>query len=203
MAVLLFNLMFWLLRIVVFKTKLLAYLHATATSYKTLAVTLKLKSMKKFLFVIVICFSNLSFSQTREETIDWLNYKFAEYTDSWYGVYSIDIKNFKGEEFMVITKKGLFNNNNHIENIYIGKKTVENVITTPEFRTDGKLGIKINAIFHFVATNGEEPKLERDAIRIYCLPAPDETIIRMKKGIILLLNSMGYNLKEPKELFKN
>ena len=49
MAGLLFNLMFWLLGIVVFKPKLLAYLHATATSYKTLyAIYCNLEALNQF-----------------------------------------------------------------------------------------------------------------------------------------------------------
>lgn len=160
--------------------------------------------MKKILLVILITFSNISFSQTREETIKWLNYKFAEYTDSWYGVYSIDVQKIKDVESVIITKKGLLNDNSYTELIFIpNNTTIESVVTTSEFRTDGKLGIKINAKYHIVRENTGESIIVTDPIKIYCLPAPDETIIRMKKGIILLLNSIGYNLQEPKELFKD
>ncbi len=81
-------------------------------------------------------------------------------------------------------------------------KSIKTVMTTKKFRTDGKLGLMIKSYSNNIYSTEAKGKLVNE-IPIYCNPAPDETIKRMQKGIIHLLNLMGNPIKQSKELFKN
>ena len=158
--------------------------------------------MKKIILIFLLI-GNMGFSQTKQETINWLNQKLSEYSDSWYGVFSVDTKKVGDMEFLVIKSKGLFNNPDKEKFYYIDPKDVNSVFTTSEYRTDGKLGIKILANKHLYSSDGIHELKNDEPVRIYCTPAPDETIIRINKGIIHLLNLMGKKITAPKELFKD
>jgi hypothetical protein len=154
--------------------------------------------MKKLFIISTLFLSFLSYSQTKQETIDWLNMQFREHTDSFMGEYKIEIIN--GETLLISAR---------VENAYMSKwyqyysfkpKDIESVNTTSAFRTDGKLGLLIKANGSNIYYNNKEFV---DEIKIDCIASPDESIIRMKKGLIHLLNLMGNPLKAPKELFKD
>ena len=157
--------------------------------------------MKKII-ILMLLFSSAIYSQTKQETIDWLNLKLREHSDGLMGQYSIKIQNEKDwGEVLVITV--------HVKNEYMGErydyysflpKNIASVTTTKKFRTDGKLGLVITAKGNNIYTDNKELVNEID---IMCTAAPDETIIRMQKGIIHLLNLMGNPIKSQKELFTN
>lgn len=157
--------------------------------------------MKK-LIILTFLFSCIGYSQTKQETIDWLNLKLRENTSGFMGQYSIKIQNETDwGETLVVTV--------HVNNAYMNErydyysflpKNISSVSTTKKFRTDGKLGLIIAAKSDNIYYNGREFV---DKIDILCTEAPDETIIRIQKGIIHLLNLMGNPLKAPKELFTN
>lgn len=159
--------------------------------------------MMKKIILIFLLIGNISFSQTKQETIDFLNQKLSEYTDSWFGVYSISTHKVEEIEFLVIRAKGLFNNPDKVQLYFVDPKDINSIFTTSEFRTDGKLGIKILCNEHLYSSDGSYEPKKNEPIRIYCTPAPDETIIRIKKGIIHLVSLMGKTINEPKELFKD
>lgn len=149
--------------------------------------------------MMLVSLSN--FSQTKQETIDWLNMKLKEQTDSFMGEYKIEIKNDPSwGETLLITKK--VNNSILNKNYYYSflPKNIESVVTTSKFRTDGKLGLLIVAKGDNIYYDNNEFVNE---IKIYCKPTSDEIIIRIQKGLIHLLNLMGNPLKTPKELFKD
>lgn len=157
--------------------------------------------MKKSILLLILLISYSTFSQTKQETIDWLNVKLKENSDSFMGEFKIEINNNSDwGETLLITQK--------IQNSIMNKsyyysflaKNIESVVTTSKYRTDGKLGILISAKGENIYLNNNEFV---DEIKIYCLPTSDDTIIRMQKGIIHLLNLMGNPLKAPKELFKD
>jgi len=155
--------------------------------------------MKK-ISIILLLISNICLAQSEQETIDWLNQKFKEHTDPFMGEFSIEITQEKGwGEALTITQR--------VKNEYMAEsftsytfqtKNISSVLTTSKFRSDGKLGILITAKDKniYIST-----KQLTNVIEILCLPAPDETIIRMQKGIIHLLNLMGNPIKMQKELF--
>ncbi len=158
--------------------------------------------MKKLFIISTLFLSFLSNSQTKQETIDWLNMQFKEHTDSFMGEYKIEIKTDPswGETLLISVR---------IENQYMSKwykyysflpKNIESINTTTAFRTDGKLGLLIKAKGSNIYYNSKEFV---DEIEIYCKETPDEKIIRMQKGLIHLFNLMGNPLKTPKELFKD
>ena len=102
--------------------------------------------MKKLFIISTLFLSFLSYSQTKQETIDWLNMQFREHTDSFMGEYKIEIKTDPswGETLLISVR---------IENQYMSKwykyysflpKNIESINTTTAFRTDGKLGLLIN-----------------------------------------------------------
>lgn len=157
--------------------------------------------MKKFLLLIVLI-SQISFSQTKEETIDWLNIKFNEYTDSYMGEYKIEIKNDPswGETLFISVRIKNEYMSEHYNYYSFLPKNIISVSTTTKFRTDGKLGLLITAKGNNIYYNNKEFV---NKIEVYCIPAPNETIIRIQKGILHLLNLMGNPIKEQKELFVN
>lgn len=155
--------------------------------------------MKKII-VLFVLLSHLGFSQSKEETLNWLNFKLSEYTDSFMGEYSIYVENDKNWGEIINIKVRVQNDYTaeNFTNYSFLPKNIESVITTKKFRTDGKLGLIIKA----KGNNIYKDKMEFvDDIEIYCLEAPDETIIRIQKGIIHLLNLMGNPISIQKELF--
>ena len=152
--------------------------------------------------ILLLLISNICLAQSQQETIDWLNQKFKEHTDSFMGEYSIGITQEKGwGEALTIIKR--------VKNEYMPEsftsytfqtKNISSVLTTSKFRSDGKLGIIISAKDKNIYMSTKQLTNE---IEILCLPAPDETIISMQKGIIHLLNLMGNPIKLQKELFTN
>lgn len=155
--------------------------------------------MKKII-ILFLLISNICLAQSQQETIDWLNQKFKEHTDPFMGEYSIEITQEKGwGEALTIIQQ--------VKNEYIPEsftsytfqtKNISSVLTTNKFRSDGKLGILITANSKNIYMSTKQLTNE---IEILCLPAPDEAIIRMQKGIIHLLNLMGNPIKMQKEFF--
>ena len=150
-----------------------------------------------FLFIL-----NFSYSQTKEETINWLNLKLKENSDSYMGEYSIKIQKDKdwGETLVISVRIKNDYMSEHYEQYSFLPKNITSVITTKKFRNDGKLGLIISAKGENIYLNSKKFVSE---IEILCTPAPDETIIRIQKGFIHLLNLMGNPIKITKELFND
>lgn len=157
--------------------------------------------MKKIFFLSILIYCNYSWSQTKEETINWLNIKLQEYTGLYMGQMSIELREIDGNEMLFI----IDNHSNPLgEYTYIYRvdpKKISDVVTTTEFCTDGTLGIKIisktNDILFFYKRKQFVNKID-----VIIKPGLDnDTIKRMKKGIIHLLNLLGNPIKEQKELF--
>jgi len=146
-----------------------------------------------------------AFSQTKEETIEWLNYKLAEETDAFMGKFQIQVnKHNDWGEIISFSEK----NNNPLTNEYYYKnyvvlpKNIKSVITTTEYRTDGGIGIKI-------LTKGNNINVDQkefiNEVQILCKngPSGNDVVKRIQKGLIHLLNLLGNTtVKLPKELFK-
>ncbi len=158
--------------------------------------------MKKLIFIIVILASNLSSAQTKQETLDWLNLKLLEYTDSFMGEFSINVENDPSWGEIIVIKSRVSNEymSEHYQIYTFLPKNISAVITTSKFRTDGQLGIQIISKKSNIYYNGNEFV---SSVDIFCDSGSDEAIMRMQKGIIHLLNLMGNPLTTPKELFKN
>lgn len=167
-----------------------------------LAATKNKIHMKRQLTILfLICISN-SFSQTKQETLSWLNQKLKEYTETFMGEFQVDTKvDQQWGEIIVVSAR--------VENEYMSPhtdiytvlpKNIQSVVTTTEFRSDGKLGIKLISKSKNIYFNNKEFV---ESIDVLCIPAPDETIIRMQKAFIHLLNLLGNPISMPKELFHN
>lgn len=158
--------------------------------------------MKKFIIFVTILLSNIGFAQTKQETVDWLNLKLLEYTDSFMGEFSINVENDSDWGEVIVVKKRV--SNEYMRERYhtytFLPKNISAVITTSKFRTDGQLGIQIISKNSNIYFDGNEFVSNID---ILCDSGSDEAIRSMQKGIIHLLNLMGNPVTTPKELFKN
>lgn len=153
--------------------------------------------MKKIIILMLFIF-NFGHSQTKEETIDWLNLKLKENKDRLNGECSIKIQNEKdwGEVIIIDINDGYFGHKNDIYSFL--PKNISSVITTKKFRTDEKLGLIVFAKGDNIFLNGKDFV---NKIDVFCGEASNETVIRMQKAIIHLLNLMGNPIKVQKELF--
>lgn len=152
--------------------------------------------MKKSIFFIILI-SQISFSQTKEETLDWLNLKLKEHTELIAGQYKFEIEKAEDKEIIYVTKMTDVGFGPRPTYFYFLPKDISSVNLTTAYRTDGKLAIQI------VSKSKKILKGESlvEELPIYCKASSDEAIKRIQKGIINLLNLMGNPIKEPKELF--
>lgn len=150
---------------------------------------------KSILFIILI--SQISFSQTKEETLDWLNLKLKEHTELIMGQYKFEIEKTENKEIIYVTKMTDVGFGPRPTYFYFLPKDISSVNLTTAYRTDGKLGITLISKTKKILKGDNLV----DELPIYCKSTPDEIIKRIQKGIIHLLNLMGNPIQEQKELF--
>lgn len=156
--------------------------------------------MKKILitFVLYILTVNV-YSQTKQETLDWLNRKLYEYGDTTMGVFSFSTEFFEGEEVIGVTQ----------ESYYLGTTiyvifpiSINDVTTTKSCRVDGKRCVVIKAKDNYImsATKGGVPTLDNE-LMLLLYAAPDDEVFKIQKSIKHLLKLMGNNIPDTKDLF--
>ncbi len=160
--------------------------------------------MKK-LILIIILIPQLSISQTKEETINWLNLNLENYGDNVImGTYQIEIINDSNYgEYLVFTRK-IWNplmKKNTFDYYSFLPKVISNVILSGKSRTNNTLDI-------FIISNSKsiyEPKKEEfiSEIGIHMKNENNEMAERIQKGLLHLLELMGNKIEPQKELFKN
>lgn len=153
----------------------------------------------KILTILLIIFPSFIYSQSKEETLEWLNIKLMEHTEQIMGQYEFAVENVEGQDIIYVTKMTDVGFGPRPSYFYFQPKDISSIHLTTAYRTDGKLGImlvsKNKKILEGDNLVGEMP--------IYCKSSHDEEIKRIQKAIIHLLNLLGNPIQEPKELFKN
>lgn len=156
--------------------------------------------MKKRIVLILITFIvNLGYSQTKLQTLEWLNSKLYEYGDTTMGVFSFSTEFFEGEEVIGVKQ----------ESYYLGTTiyvifpiSVNDVTTTKSCRVDGKRCVVIKAKDNYImsATKGGVPTFDNE-LMLLLYAAPDEEVFKIQKSIKHLLKLMGNNIPDTKDLF--
>ena len=165
----------------------------------------KLLKFKNIIFLILVFQTLSNYSQTKNETIEWLNLKLEEYGDNAImGTYQISIvKNENYGEILMFKKKSW---NPLLEKITYDyftflPKNIISVYVSSKNRTNNTLDIfvvsKEKTIYY---ANNKKTVSE---ITISMKNGNNEMTGRIKKGIIHLLSLFGNNIKESKELFKD
>lgn len=151
----------------------------------------------------LLVFSN-SYSQTKEETIEWLNSNLEEYGDKEFmGTYEIVLKNDKdyGEHLVFIKKTW-----NHFlekftyEQFLFLPKVITSIETSSKGRTNNKLDIYIKSVSKSIYTDDESFVSE---IKIFMKNGNNDMAKRINKGLLYLMKIMGNEIEQKKELFKN
>tara|TARA_R110001583_G_C5607231_1_gene404998 strand:+ start:637 stop:1101 length:465 start_codon:yes stop_codon:yes gene_type:complete len=153
----------------------------------------------KTILILLMIFPILVFSQTKEETLEWLNSKLLEHTEQIMGQYKFEIEKANGQEIIYVTKMTNFGSGPTPSYFYFLPADISAVNLTTAYRTDGKLSIRLDSKSNKILKGDNLT----DQLPIYCKASPDDEIKRIQKGIIHLLNLMGNPIQEPKELFKD
>lgn len=156
--------------------------------------------MKKILLSTLGCLLAVStYSQTKQQTVDWLNDKLEEYADSSYmGKFTFEILQHEGDDVIGISKAS-----SSIGTIFyvIVPSTVVDVITTTSCRTDGKRCIKIKALEDTILFGSSNASNLDSEMTIYLMGAPDSVVFSIQKSIKHLLKTLGNEIPEKKNYF--
>lgn len=160
--------------------------------------------MKKTLLLLILI-SQFGFSQTKEETINWLNLNLENYGDNAImGTYQIELKNHKDYgEMLLFTKKSwnpLLKKSTYKYYSFL-PKVISDVILSGKSRTNNTLDI-------FIISNSKsiyvpEKKEFVSEIGIHMKNGNNEMTERIQKGLLHLLEIMGNKIEPQEELFKN
>lgn len=160
--------------------------------------------MKKT-FLLLVLISQLSFSQTKEETINWLNLNLETYGDnSSMGTYQIELKNHNDYgEMLLFTRKSwnpLLKRSTYDYYSFL-PKVISDIILSGKSRTNKTLDIFIISNSKSIYVPQEEEFISE--IAIYMKNGNNEMTGRIQKGLIHLLAIMGNKIEPQKELFKS
>jgi phosphomevalonate kinase len=161
--------------------------------------------MKYILLILLILISQFSISQTKEETINWLNLNLENYGDnSIMGTYQIEIKDDSDYgEYLFFIKKSwnpLLEKNTYDYYSFL-PKVISSVIMSGKSRTNSTLDI-------FIISNSKSiyvPQKEEfiSEIAIHMKNGNNEMTKRIQKGLLHLIELMGNKIEPQKELFTN
>ncbi len=159
--------------------------------------------MKK-IFLILILTSAIGYSQTKEETIDWLNNKFEEYTDTFMGKFEVQIIDdenygellyFKQKTRNPLSDRDMFEHYSFLPN------AISSIIVSTKIRTNNTLDIFIISKDKRIWKDGKK-FVSEVTIPISKL-GQNEMTERIQKGLLHLLKLMGNDIKPEKDFFKN
>lgn len=161
--------------------------------------------MKNVMIFFILIITSVSYSQTKTETIEWLNRKLETYGDNYMmGSFQISIKHHNDfGEILVFTKKSwnpLLEKSTYDYYSFL-PKVISKVYLSGKSRTNQTLDIfiasKSNNIYY---SNKDKMILE---IGIHMRNGHNKTTKRIRKGLIHLLNLYGNKIKEDKDLFND
>lgn len=160
--------------------------------------------MNKTLILFLLIFQ-VSFSQTKEETVEWLNLNLENYGDNMYfGTYQIEIKidpNYG--EYLLFTNKSwnpLLEKSTY--DYYTFKADViSSIYLSGKGRTNQTLDIYIKSDSNRIYDSDEEKFLGEISIKMK--NGYNEMAERLQTGLLYLFELIGNKIEKPKDLFKN
>lgn len=160
--------------------------------------------MNKILILFLLIFQ-VSFSQTKEETVEWLNLNLENYGDNMYfGTYQIEIKidpNYG--EYLLFTNKSwnpLLEKSTY--DYYTFKAdAISSIYLSGKGRTNQTLDIYIKSDSNRIYDSDEEKFLGEISIKMK--NGYNEMAERLQTGLLHLFELMGNKIEKPKDLFKN
>lgn len=160
--------------------------------------------MNKTLVLFLLIFQ-VSFAQTRKETVDWLNSNLENYGDNqFFGTYQIEIKNDSNYgEYLVFTKKSW----NHFMEKYtydyytFKPDAISKIYLSGKERTNQTVDIYIKSKSNRIYDSKEKKFLEEISIKMK--NGHNEMTERLQTGLLHLFELMGNKIEKPKDLFKN
>ena len=160
--------------------------------------------MNKILIVFLLIFQ-ISFSQTKEETIEWLNLNLANYGDNQImGTYQIETK-FDAEygEYLLFTKKRwnpLLEKSTY-HNYTFKPNAISSIYLSGKGRTNQTLDIYVKSKLNHIYHNNVEKFIGE--ISISMKNGYNNKAEQLQTGLLHLFELMGNKLEKPKDLFKN
>lgn len=160
--------------------------------------------MKK-VTIFFLLFTSALHSQTKVETIEWLNRKLETYGDNYMmGSFQISTKHHNDYgEILVFTKKSwnpLLENNTYDYYSFL-PKVISKVYLSGKSRTNQTLDIFITSKNNNIYYANKKVMIKE--IGIHMRNGHNETTKRIKKGLIHLLKLYGNEIKEDKDLFND
>lgn len=153
---------------------------------------------KSIVLILVTLITNLGYTQTKQETLDWLNSKLYEYGDSTMGIFSITTVDYEGEEII-----GIHQYSYHLgtSNYFIFPRSVKDVVTTKSCRTDGNRCVVIQSFDDYIVRSSNGVPTTETEVTLYGTATPDAEIFKIQKALKHLLKLLGNNIPDKKDLF--
>lgn len=158
----------------------------------------------RYLIIFILAFSFTINSQTKEETIEWLNTKLATYgtNTNMLGQMQIRIEHDeKYGEYLVFTNKLFFIDKNIFTTYTFEANAISNIVLSGKNRTNNTLDIfiisKNNNIFLL-----DDKKFISEFV-LYMRNGYNDEAIKIQKGLLHLLKLMGNKIEPQKELFND
>jgi hypothetical protein len=159
----------------------------------------------KILLLIFIILPQLIICQTKEETINWLNFNIENYCDeSNAGTYKISTEYVEDLGELIVFKHKIFNpllKYDVYEEYTFLPKSISNIYLSNKHRTNETLDV-------FIVSNRskilkvEDQKLVSEIV-IHMKNGNNEITKRIQKGLIHLLELMGNKIEPQKDFFKD
>ena len=160
--------------------------------------------MNKILILFLLIFQ-VSFSQTKEETVEWLNLNLENYGDNQImGTYQIETKiDPDYGEYLLFTKKSwnpLLEKSTY--DYYTFKPdAISSIYLSGKGRTNQTLDIYVKSESNRIYDSDAEKFLGE--ISICMKNGYNDKAEQLQKGLLHLFELMGNKIEKPKDLFKN
>jgi hypothetical protein len=146
-----------------------------------------------------------SYSQTKEETLEWLNLNLENYGDNQImGTYQIEIKTDPNYgEYLLFTKESWnsFLNKSTYDYYLFKPNAISSIYLSGKGRTNQTLDIYVKSESNRIYDGDKEEYLEE--FNICMKNGYNEMAERLQTGLLHLFELMGNRIEKPKDLFKN
>tara|TARA_R110002072_G_scaffold301933_1_gene482953 strand:+ start:659 stop:1141 length:483 start_codon:yes stop_codon:yes gene_type:complete len=160
--------------------------------------------MNKILILFILIFQ-ISFSQTKDETIKWLNINLEHYGDNQFmGTFQIELREDENdEEYLLFIKKSTNWLTDKTEYDYYAIKPsyVSLIYLSGKARTNQTLDIFIQSEEFEIYHRDQDEDL--DELAIHMKNGNNEMASRIQTGLLHLFEVLGNKIEKPKDLFKN
>ncbi|WP_340158743.1 hypothetical protein [uncultured Maribacter sp.] len=160
--------------------------------------------MNKILMIFLLIFQ-VTFSQTKEETVEWLNLNLENYGDNQImGTYQIETKvdpNY-GETILFTQKSwNPLMEKNTFDYFSFKPDAISSIYLSGKGRTNKTLDIYIKSKSNRIYDSDEEKFLGE--FRITMKNGHNDKAEQLQTGLLHLFELLGNKLEKPKDLFKN